>query len=130
MRVTTLFLLFTVLAVCGVSADPADLRGGVFMVHCPPGLQFSTTPPPEGWCQHYIDHYAINACESQMTRIDTHDGVIWYVLAVWEEDKTWSGVEFGLGDFPIGTFGFTAWGSCPPAGVLELPTADWPGQNT
>ncbi|MCK4304003.1 MAG: hypothetical protein KAY24_07175 [Candidatus Eisenbacteria sp.] len=110
-------------------ADPSDLEGGVFIAHYPASLEFSSNPPPEGWCQHYIDNYAINACEDQVNRIDTADGVIWYVLCAWTEPKEWCGVQFGLGDYDESIFLISDHGPCFPESGLELASDNWPGPN-
>ncbi len=90
-------------------------------------MQFSSDPPPEAWCQHYLSHHAIDSCGAQVNRIDTYDGVIWFVLAAWSEAKQWCGTEFGLGSFDPGSFEFTDHGPCYPDEGLEIPTDGWPG---
>ncbi len=90
-------------------------------------MQFSSDPPPEGWCQHYLSHHAIDSCGAQVNRIDTYDGVIWFVLAAWSEAKQWCGTEFGLGSFDPASFEFTDYGPCYPDEGLEIPTDGWPG---
>lgn len=129
MRRTILLCMGICLAVATAGADPNDLEGGVFIAHYPAAMEFSSDPPPEGWCQHYLDNYAITSCEEQKNRIDTGDGVIWYVLAAWQEEKDWSGAELGFSEYPDSLFTFTDWGPCFPSQGLEVPTDSWPGPN-
>ncbi len=112
-----------------VAADQSDLEGGVFIAHRPSAMQFSSDPPPEGWCQHYLDSYAITSCEEQVNRIDTSDDVIWVVLSAWDESKRFCGTEFGLGSYSPESFVFAGFGPCFPNEGLEIPTANWPGPN-
>ncbi len=101
----------------------------MFIAHAPAAMQFSTDPPPEGWCQEYLAHHAIDSCGAQINRIDTYDGVIWFVLAAWSEAKQWCGTEFGLGAYEEGVFTITEHGACFPGEGLEIPTDRWPGPN-
>jgi hypothetical protein len=106
-------------------ADENDLSGGVFIAHHDPGIVFCE--PLEGWCQHYIDGYAIDNCDAQNPSIMTVEERIWYVLAAFTEDKVWCGAEFGFGDYHPYLFIFTGFGPCTPGGNLEIPTPGWPG---
>jgi hypothetical protein len=108
-------------------ADPDDLSGGVFIAHHDPNIVYCV--PPEGWCQHYIDGYAINNCDDQNPSIMTTEERVWFLLSAWPEDKVWCGTEFGLGEYNYYLFIFTSWGPCSPGGNLEIPTAYWPGPN-
>ena len=63
-----LMLLMHPLSISPTLADEDDLSNGVFIAHHPPGIQF-TDPPPEGWCQHYLDNFAIYSCDEQNPRI-------------------------------------------------------------
>jgi len=112
-----------------IAADQNDLEGGVFIAHYPSAMQFSSDPPAEGWCQHYLDSYAITSCEEQVNRIDTSQNVIWFVLSSWDESKRFSGTEFGLGSYSPESFAFVGFGPCFPNEGLEIPTANWPGPN-
>ncbi len=118
---------------CGIAtsvlADPSNLEGGVLIAHHPSAMEFSSTPPAEGWCQHYLDGSAIDACEEQVNRIDTQEGAIWFVLAAWSEDKEWRGVEFGLGEYSPSNYVISDHGPCFPSQGLTVPTAGWPGPN-
>jgi hypothetical protein len=69
------------------------------------------------------------SCEDQNNRIDVsgHLGCVWFVLAAWEEDKEWCGVEFGFGEYDSPVFNFTASGPCFPDTGLEWSTPGWPG---
>jgi hypothetical protein len=107
------------------SAQVTDLSGGVFIAHHDPNINMS--PPLEGWCQHYIDNYAISSCEEQNPSIMTFDERIFFLLSAWGEDKEWCGTEFGMGQFDPYCFVFTTWGPCSPGGNLEIPTGYWPG---
>jgi len=127
MRAVLLCVVAGFLLLEPVMADPSDLEGGVFIAHHPSAMQFSSDPPQEGWCQHYLDNYAITSCGEQVNRIDTTQGVIWFVLAAWNEEKEWCGVQFGLGRYNPNTFTFIDWGPCYPDQGLELPSAGWPG---
>lgn len=109
--------------------QPSDLEGGVLIAHFPTMMEFSSDPPLVGWCQHYLDGFAIHSCEDQVNRIDTYDRVIWYVLAAWETGKEFCGTEFGLGEYADSLFLFTDYGPCYPQEGLEIPTGSWPGPN-
>ncbi len=125
-----LISLATVGLAAGIAhADPSDLEGGVFIAHHPAVLQYTSPAPPEGWCQHYLDNFAINDCQGQVNRIDTGDGVVWFVLCAWAESKEWCGTEFGFGDYDAEAFLFTGHGPCFPEAGLEIPMATWPGPN-
>ncbi|MCK4304531.1 MAG: hypothetical protein KAY24_09860, partial [Candidatus Eisenbacteria sp.] len=95
--------------------------------HCAPGLSYTTPSPPQGWCEHYLDNFAISDCEDQLNRIDGWDDVVWFVLVAWGEDKVFSGVEVGFKRYPSDTFEFTDHGPCFRYTGLELPTSGWPG---
>jgi len=115
-----------------VQADPYDLSGGVLIAHAPPGLEFSAAPPPEGWCQHYRDNFAIQRCADQHPRIDPQPGLagaVWYVLVAWEEPKVMDGIEFGFAGYDPTLFTFTDWGICSPGGTIEQTSGAWPGPN-
>ncbi|MCK4306201.1 MAG: hypothetical protein KAY24_18315, partial [Candidatus Eisenbacteria sp.] len=122
-----LLVLFAAATVGVAAADSGNLEGGVFIAHCAAALHFSSDPPPEGWCKHYLDHHAISDCKDQANRIDTERGVIWYVLCAWSEGKKWCGTEFGFGAYEPAIFAFIDWGPCFPDAGLELPGAMWPG---
>jgi len=103
-----------------------DLTGGVFIVHAPESIQFS---PGADWCQKYADEYALSGTGEQIPRLDSAgDMRVWYVLAAWEEDRSFCGYEFGLGNYDPSTFYFTEYGSCSLGGN-EFSTSNWPGPN-
>ncbi len=129
MRAVLLSVVTAFVLVQPVMADPSDLGGGVFIAHHPAALQFSSSPPPEGWCRRYLDSHAITSCEAQVNRIDTEDAVLWFVIAAWEEDKQWRGVEFGLGEYNAASFAIVEHGPCFPMNGLEIPSGPWPGPN-
>ena len=126
-----LVLLMHLLPISPSLADEDDLSNGVFIAHHPPGIQFTVPSPPEGWCQHYLDNFAIYSCEEQNPRIDggVGEGSVWYVISAWEEEKIWCGTEFGFESYDPGIFGFVEWDHCCAPGVecLEIPTGPWPG---
>ncbi|MCK4304276.1 MAG: hypothetical protein KAY24_08545 [Candidatus Eisenbacteria sp.] len=128
MRFVYVFFVLLV-AVAAASADPSNLEDGVFIAHYASSLQFSSSPPPEGWCQHYLNHFPINSCDGQLNRIDTGDGSIWFVLAAWQNDKEWCGVEFGLAEYDEASYLITAHAGCFPEGGLEIASVGWPGPN-
>ncbi|MCK4302907.1 MAG: hypothetical protein KAY24_01560 [Candidatus Eisenbacteria sp.] len=119
------------LAVGNSSADLANLENGVFIVHHEVQIEYSDDPPIDGWCIAYAP-FAISSAEEQVNRIDTNTflGVVWYVLAAWNEDKEWCATQFGLGNYDARVFAFSDFGACFP-GIegLEIPTAGWPGPN-
>ncbi|MFC1573167.1 hypothetical protein ACFL6M_06165 [Candidatus Eisenbacteria bacterium] len=112
-------------------ADVDDLSNGVFIAHNPPGLQFTDAAPPEGWCQHYYDNFAIHTCEEQNPMLggEVGDGSVWFVLCAWCEEKMWSGTAFGFESYDQNIFGFIEWDHCcnPGGFCLELTTGPWPG---
>ena len=112
--------------------ESESLIGGVLIVHAPPGITYSIDPPEEGWCQHYLDSYAITASEEQNARIDAtqpETGSVWYVLGAWQFAKEFCGVEFGFGSYESEIYIFDDHGPCYPEAGMELPTAGWPGPN-
>ena len=129
MRIPGLVAVLILAGALAANADPSDLSGGVFISHHPSTLQFSSDPPPEGWCQHYLSNHAISTCEDQVNRIDTTDGSIWFVLAAWDEAKSLRGIDFGLGLYTEANYSITAYGPCYPSQGLELSTPNWPGSS-
>ena len=73
-------VLFIGAAVCAVSAitaaDENDLSGGVLICHHDPAI--IPCPPFEGWCEEYLDYYAISSCEEQNPSIMTEELRAWY----------------------------------------------------
>ena len=128
-----LVAILSLLAIGIGRADENDLRGGVFIAHYVPEIEFSTDEPPEGWCGVY-EAYAIGGAAEQNNRIDVSgesDPVCWYVLAAWGEEKTWCGTEFGLGDYDQNLFAFIDFGPCFAQGEgLEITSPDWPAPET
>jgi hypothetical protein len=121
-----LSLVLVGLATGVAHADPNDLSNGVLITHYPPGLAY--TVDPTDWCARYAS-FQITSFAEQNPTITVSTGVVWYVLAAWNEtDKTWCGTEFGLGTYDSNSFAFTASGQCP-ASALVIPTAAWPGPN-
>ncbi|MFC1573297.1 right-handed parallel beta-helix repeat-containing protein [Candidatus Eisenbacteria bacterium] len=103
------------------------LLDGVFIVHAPPRLQWSSGVD---FCQLYIDDYAISSSHEQVTRIDpdTTSGAssIWYVIAAWDRPREFCSVQFGLGAYDEDIFAFRDTGPCSGGG-LEVPSNGWPG---
>ncbi len=125
-------LILLVVFIPGVQADPSLLNDGVLIAHAPAGMEFSSSPPPGGWCEVYRDQFAIDRWEDQRVTVPGgpgSQGVIWFVLAAWEEEKQMSAVAFGLADYDAALFGIADWGLCHPASAIELPTEHWPGPN-
>lgn len=113
--------------ITAAGAGPSDLDDGVFICHYDPAMVASV--PDEGYCQQYLDGFAIASCGEQNPSIDVETPVVWFILAAWGEAKEWCGVEFGFGDFDPNDFTFTASGGCGPTGVIEIPMDGWPGPN-
>ncbi len=113
-------------------ADPSNLYGGVLIAHEVTIIPRSIDPPPQGWCQYYIDEHAIYSLSDVDARVDvdTVDFVVWYILAAWEgEDKQWCGTEFGFGNYDASCFTYMDAFPCFPDEGLEIPTSGWPGPN-
>ncbi len=126
MRTWLFLLLASVFLVSLAHADPDDLSGGVLLVHAPPGLVY--TNETAVWC----DSTYLADCEDQVNRIEAETEAVWFVLSAWAEEKTFSAVEFGLGDFETESFTFMADGIClDDAMAINYPSVeDWPGPNT
>ncbi len=124
-------LAVLVLVGSGALAQEDNLAGGVIITHYPTGIVFSDMGYPEGWCQHYLNNYAITDAANQNPRIDTEDPTIWYLLVAWEGDKKFCGVDFGFGAYNAAAYTFVEHGACYPGagGGLEIPTAGWPGPS-
>jgi hypothetical protein len=123
-----LCLLNAVVLLGTASADPESLDGGVLIAHYVPEMVFSEAPP-EGYCAHYLEHYAISHYSEQLNRIDvaTYLQVTWFVLAAWVEPKTWCETMFGLGEYDPGYFACGLHGPCFCGDGLEVPSPGWPG---
>ena len=117
---TCLFLILLPICAC-VHAD--NLAGGVLIAHYVSELSHSTQVPSEGWCEAYVP-FSIHDCLDQNTRVDVSQECIatWFVLAQWyAEEKEWSAVDFGLGDYDPGLFHFISHDACfPGAGERRL----------
>ena len=110
-------------------ADSSDLSNGVFIVHAPPSLQYTNSPPTGSWCGAYTQYAAIDTCSEQINHVDTQGAFVWYVLSAWTESKQWCGAQFGLGDYDPDNFVVWEHGACFPSGGLTIPTSGWPGPN-
>lgn len=109
------------------AAHPDSLGGGVMIVHAVPELRYTNPGPEQGWCA-FCD---LTRCEDQINRVD--DGVtIWYVVSAWSEEKIFSAVEFGLGDFDPSLYVFLEHGPCWERGMtMHYPDITvWPAPNS
>jgi hypothetical protein len=130
MRRHVFLLSFVSVVATGTAlGDRSDPAGGVFIAHYAAAMEYSNTPPSEGWCQKYQSHHAIHSCAEQVTRIDTTAPAMWFVLAAWDEDKEWCGAEFGLGEYSTDGYMITNHGPCFPSQGLEIPMPGWPGPS-
>ncbi len=112
------------------AADPVNLTGGVLIAHHCSECTWTGDPPPEGWCAAYAPYAIQSLAEVNVQLPYNTERAFWYVLAAWEsEDKTWCGVEFGLGDYDEAIYSIADAGACAPSEYLEIPTAGWPGPN-
>ncbi len=129
MKSVFLALVLVGVAAGAASAQPDNLAGGVLITHFPSVLIWSDYGYPEGWCQHYIDNWAIQSCDQQNPQIEVTNNGLWYVLAAWLEPKVFCGVEFGFGDYG-NPFFIMSFGVCNPGNdALEIATEGWPGPN-
>ena len=108
-------------------ADPQNLAGGALIAHYVPGLGMRYGPPSE--CESYASHGQITSCEEQTNSVQVSNYLLvtWYVVAAFEEDKEWCGVQFGLGEYDPRIMGIFDWSACYPGSGLEIPSAGWPG---
>jgi hypothetical protein len=123
--------LWMCLAVLPCRADIDDLSEGVFIAHHVQEISFTSDPPAEGWCDAYSAH-AIGAAEEQVNSVTgPRDNVMWVVLSAWQEEKQWSGAQFGFLGFDPDLFVFYDYGPCyPAADGLEISSLNWPAPNT
>jgi hypothetical protein len=112
------------------AADPSNLDLGALIVHHVPEMAFSESPP-EGFCAHYLDHYAIMHYTQQVSRIDVADYMraTWFVLAAWEEPKEWCAAARGFGAHDPAFFTAGSHGGCFADQGTSLHSAGWPGPN-
>ncbi len=124
MRTPFLPLLALLLIAPLAHADSDDLSGGVLLVHAPPSLTYTASA---SWC----DSTHLDDCEDQVTSIPTDSSktVVWFILSAWSEEKSFTAVEFGLGDFDPESFLFSESGLCLDH-AMALYHGDWPGPNT
>ncbi len=124
MRTPFLPLLALLLIAPLARADSDDLSGGVLLVHAPPSLTYTASA---SWC----DSTHLEDCEDQVTSIPTDSSktVVWFILSAWSEEKSFTAVEFGLGDFDPESFLFSESGLCLDH-AMALYHGDWPGPNT
>ena len=112
---------------CGPGLFPG-LGGGVLIVHHAPGVQYSLGTSA---CNDFLGQGGIQNCAQQDNRIDGggRSASVWFVLAAWNEEKTWCATQFGFGNYDPQAFEFVDWGACGPTGFQEIATPDWPGPN-
>ncbi|MCK4412540.1 MAG: hypothetical protein KAY32_03245 [Candidatus Eisenbacteria sp.] len=104
--------------------SPSNLAGGALIVHHPPDIEYSA----ENWCALYSE-YGIASSDEQNTRIEISGMTsIWYVIAAWDGDKTWCGVEFGFDGYDPAAYYFIDSGPCLE-NCIEIPSSGWPGPN-
>jgi hypothetical protein len=129
MRIQVVLVALLALAAPLAGADPNDLTGGVFILHHPPEVNWSCVEQ-YGFCPAYdVCQLGIQGCEGQNPRVEPGDTMLWYVVAAWAEEKSWRGVEFGIGDYPT-DLSVVYFGSCFPDQGLDLPTPNWPAPNS
>ncbi len=123
----TIFL-FHFSSIC--DAEAPRFADGVFIVHHPPGLQYSSS---NDYCREVFSENMIIGCDSQNPRIDL-DGnkdqsSVWYVLAAFSGSGTLSGYEFGFGNYDSRIYSFVDWGPCNTNNKFSITTTGWPGPN-
>lgn len=101
-------------------------ESGVLLVHAAQSFQYTSDAPDGGWCSAFSDRYGISRCEDQVTRVDSQEPCLWFVVAAWSEPRQWCGVGFGFGEFDPAAFAFIDHGPCFPDQGLELATPNWP----
>ncbi len=128
MRITGLLLgilLFT-LTPGQVRSDPDDLFAGYLITHAPADFVYSAGMD---WCSSYGEYGISHTAEQIVTMPITADPLnptLFFVVAAFEEDKTWCATEFGFSADFNGLFYFTESGPCL-AHNLENATDGWPG---
>ncbi len=125
MKQALMVLVLSLFVTGAACADPDDLSGGVLLVHAPPSLTYTTESA--SWC----DSTYLENCEDQVTTLpaDSSATVVWYILSAWGEEKTFTAVEFGLGDFNPESFLFSETGLCLDH-AMTINHGNWPGPNT
>ena len=115
-------------------SDSSELAGGVLIAHHAAGMTYTSDEPPEGWGGRYLSQHQITSAAQQVNRIDATDrAVFWFVLAAWNEPKTFCGVEFGLGNCDENAFAIAQYFNCGTSSgpsPLEIPFGNWPGPNS
>jgi len=105
-------------------ADPQNLASGALITHDAGGWYRSYGPD----CYNYFQFNPISSCEEQVTTLQL--GLrSWFVIAAFEEDKEWCGVEFGFSNYDPDPMAIYEYGACYPEAGLEIPTPGWPGPN-
>jgi hypothetical protein len=112
-------------------ADPLDLTGGVFILHAPPGIDYTVDPPPEGWCGEAI---WVTDCPGQVNTIPGDDVTehVWYILNNFWESKTFKAVEYGIVYDPD-LYLYAVSQLCTPSAALTIEhpaTGAWPAAGS
>ncbi len=111
----------------GANADPTDLCGGALIVHQIPDPIGTFIDPCEDYEQYGITHHSE---QNNAIYTTSYSISLWWVIAAWEEDKEFCGVQFGLSDYDPAVFAYGDYNACFPAtGGLEIPSPGWPGPN-
>ncbi len=100
--------------------DPHILASGALITH---SMSYGRYPPQ---CYTYYQYNPISSCNEQNATMSWGRHA-WFVIAAFDEEKQWCGVEFGFNDFNPEPFDFWGADPCFPVGGLEIPSANWPG---
>lgn len=120
------FLLWTaVLAAAAMSAqaDPHNLAGGALIAHNAGYYGRYQTPN----CETYFQYNPITSCDEQNNTMESGNQYAWFVIAAFDEDKEWCGVQFGFDNFDPLLLAFVEYAPCFPGLGLEIPSGGWPG---
>jgi hypothetical protein len=120
---------------CSAGGAPSGLQdqltGGVFILHAPPGLSYSSDPPAGGW---FDEMYWGIDCASQANDIPADDESewIWYILSQFYESKRFRAVEYGI-VYDVDLYLHASSELCTPSTALtiEYPaTGAWPAAGS
>ncbi len=102
-------------------ADPQNLANGALITHCMDwGRYYQPT------CMTYFQYVPISDCDDQNATM-TEGMHAWFVVAAFEEDKEWCGIQFGFSDYDPDAFAIYDCAPCTPGTSWEIPSAGWPG---
>ena len=113
------------------AGDPSYLSGGAFILHAPPGLNYSLDPPAAGWCDESVWR---TDCAGQVNSIASSDtdARVWYILSSFNEPKTFKVVEYGILYDPD-LFLYAAAELCTPSAALTIEhpaSGSWPAAGS